>query len=153
MAGLCLFAVVLIKFLISVAVCPMSLPPKKLMERINTRSAKNQKFLIVMRVLGSSGEGECEVPDVKGLVSYSSSSRTPEAKLAAFGVSKSGWWWYPCVLMTPAERDRMNLLSTLIQRERDYKKYIEYVKQINEIMAQKEKRLAEAQCGDGAKSQ
>jgi hypothetical protein len=47
--------------------------------------------------------------------------------------------------MTPAERDRMNLLSMLIQCERDHQKYLEYVKQINELMSEKEKRLAAAQ--------
>jgi hypothetical protein len=47
--------------------------------------------------------------------------------------------------MTPAERDRMNLLSMLIQCERDYMKYIAYVKEINELMSQKEKRLQEAE--------
>jgi len=46
--------------------------------------------------------------------------------------------------MTPAERERMNLLSMLIQCERDHHKYLEYVKEINELMSQKEKRLAEA---------
>jgi hypothetical protein len=46
--------------------------------------------------------------------------------------------------MTPAERERMNLLAILIQRERDYEKYIQYVKEINELMSQKEKRLEEA---------
>ena len=35
----------------------------------------------------------------------------------------------------------MNLLSTLIQCERDHEKYVEYVKEINELMSQKEKRL------------
>jgi hypothetical protein len=44
--------------------------------------------------------------------------------------------------MTPAERDRMNLLSMLIQCERDHLKYIEYVKEINDLMSDKEKRLA-----------
>jgi len=39
----------------------------------------------------------------------------------------------------------MNLLSMLIQCERDYKKYLEYVREINELMSQKEKRLAEAE--------
>lgn len=47
--------------------------------------------------------------------------------------------------MTPAERERMNLLSMLIQCERDHQKYLEYVKEINELMSQKEKRLAEAE--------
>ena len=47
--------------------------------------------------------------------------------------------------MTPAERERMNLLSMLIQCERDHQKYVEYVKKINEVMSQKEKRLADAQ--------
>jgi hypothetical protein len=47
--------------------------------------------------------------------------------------------------VTPAERDRMNLLSMLIQCERDHKKYLQYVKEINEIMRQKEKRLEEAE--------
>jgi hypothetical protein len=47
--------------------------------------------------------------------------------------------------MTPAERDRMNLLSMLIQCERDPEKYRGYVKAINEIMSQKEKRLVEAE--------
>jgi hypothetical protein len=46
--------------------------------------------------------------------------------------------------MTPAERDRMNLLSMLIQCERDHAQYLAYVKEINELMSQKEKRLAEA---------
>jgi hypothetical protein len=45
--------------------------------------------------------------------------------------------------MTPVERERMNLLSMLIQCERDHAKYLEYVKQIDDLMAQKEKRLAE----------
>jgi hypothetical protein len=45
--------------------------------------------------------------------------------------------------VTPAERDRMNILSMLIQYERDHAKYLTYVKEINEIMGQKEKRLAE----------
>lgn len=36
----------------------------------------------------------------------------------------------------------MNLLSMLIQSERDHMKYIAYVKEINELMSQKEKRLA-----------
>ena len=47
--------------------------------------------------------------------------------------------------MTPAERDRMNVLSMLIQCERDHQKYIEYVKELNELMSQKEKRLAAAE--------
>jgi hypothetical protein len=47
--------------------------------------------------------------------------------------------------MTPAERDRMNILSMLIQCERDHKKYIEYVKEITELMSQKEQRLAAAE--------
>jgi hypothetical protein len=47
--------------------------------------------------------------------------------------------------MTTAERERMNLLSMLIQCERDHQKYVEHVKQINEIMSQKEKRLAEVE--------
>jgi peptide deformylase len=47
--------------------------------------------------------------------------------------------------MTPAERDRMNLLSMLIQCERDHLKYIAYMKEMNELMSQKEKRLAEAE--------
>lgn len=47
--------------------------------------------------------------------------------------------------MTPAERDRMNLLSMLIQCERDPKKYLEYVKEIDELMSQKAKRLAEVE--------
>ena len=38
----------------------------------------------------------------------------------------------------------MNILSMLIQCERDYQKYLEYVKEINAIMSQKEKRLADA---------
>lgn len=38
----------------------------------------------------------------------------------------------------------MNLLSMLIQCERNYETYLGYVKEINELMAQKEKRLAEA---------
>lgn len=46
--------------------------------------------------------------------------------------------------MTSAERDRMNVLSMLIQHERDYEKYLQLVREINEIMSQKEKRLAEA---------
>ena len=46
--------------------------------------------------------------------------------------------------MTPAERERMNILSMLIQCERDYQKYLEYVQEINAIMSQKEKRLADA---------
>lgn len=45
--------------------------------------------------------------------------------------------------MTLAERERMNLLSMLIQCERDHQRYVEYVDEINELMAQKEKRLAE----------
>jgi hypothetical protein len=44
--------------------------------------------------------------------------------------------------MTPAERDRMNLLSMLIQCERDHMKYVAYMKEITELMSQKEKRLA-----------
>ena len=47
--------------------------------------------------------------------------------------------------MTPAERDRMNLLSMLIQCERDHTKYVAYVNEINELMSQKEKRLEEAE--------
>jgi hypothetical protein len=39
----------------------------------------------------------------------------------------------------------MNLLSMLIQCERDYAKYLQYVKEINELMAEKEKRLAAAE--------
>ena len=46
--------------------------------------------------------------------------------------------------MTQAERERMNVLSMLIQCEREHKKYLEYVQEINELMGQKEKRLAEA---------
>jgi hypothetical protein len=46
--------------------------------------------------------------------------------------------------VTSAERDRMNLLSMLIQCERDHVKYVAYVKEINELMSTKEKRLAEA---------
>jgi hypothetical protein len=46
--------------------------------------------------------------------------------------------------MTPAERDRMNLLSMLIQCERDHAKYVVYVQEIIELMGVKEKRLAEA---------
>jgi hypothetical protein len=45
--------------------------------------------------------------------------------------------------LTPAERDRMNLLSMLIQCERDHQKYVQHVKEINELMSQKEKRLAD----------
>ena len=45
--------------------------------------------------------------------------------------------------MTTAERERMNLLSTLIQSERDLAKYLQYVREINEVMSQKEKRLEE----------
>jgi hypothetical protein len=44
--------------------------------------------------------------------------------------------------MTPAERDRMNLLSMLIQCERDHLKYLAYVREINDLMSDKEKRLA-----------
>ncbi|HVI09123.1 MAG TPA: hypothetical protein VND65_12605 [Candidatus Binatia bacterium] len=60
------------------------------------------------------------------------------------------------VTMTPSERDRMNLLSMLIQCERSHQKYVEYVSEINELMAQKEKRLEEAESrssagGDGAR--
>ena len=51
--------------------------------------------------------------------------------------------------MTPAERERMNLLSMLIQCEREHQKYLEYVKEINELMSQKEKRLAEAERNTG----
>jgi len=47
--------------------------------------------------------------------------------------------------VTPAERERMNLLAMLIQCERDHQKYLEYVREINELMNQKEKRLAEAE--------
>ena len=47
--------------------------------------------------------------------------------------------------MTPAERERMNLLSMLIQCERGHQKYLQYVKEINELMSQKEKRLADAE--------
>lgn len=47
--------------------------------------------------------------------------------------------------MTPVERDRMNLLSMLIQCERDHMKYVAYVKEINELISQKEKRLIEAE--------
>ena len=47
--------------------------------------------------------------------------------------------------MTPAERDRMNLLSMLIQCERDHTKYVAYVNEINALMSQKEKRLEEAE--------
>jgi hypothetical protein len=46
--------------------------------------------------------------------------------------------------MTPAERDRMNLLSMLIQCERDPLKYAAYVKEIIELLDAKAKRLAEA---------
>lgn len=45
--------------------------------------------------------------------------------------------------MTPAERERMNLLSMLIQSERDHLTYVRYVREIDELMSQKEKRLAE----------
>jgi hypothetical protein len=55
--------------------------------------------------------------------------------------------------MTPAERERMNLLSMLIQCERDHQKYLEYVKEINELMSQKEKRLAEAEAERNARPQ
>jgi hypothetical protein len=44
--------------------------------------------------------------------------------------------------MTPVERDRMNLLSMLIQCERDHEKYVKYVKEIIELMSHKEQRLA-----------
>ena len=44
--------------------------------------------------------------------------------------------------MTPAERDRMNLLSMLIQCERDHLKYLAYVREIHDLMSDKEKRLA-----------
>ena len=44
--------------------------------------------------------------------------------------------------MTPAERDRMNLLPMLIQCERDHLKYLAYVREINDLMSDKEKRLA-----------
>jgi hypothetical protein len=54
--------------------------------------------------------------------------------------------------MTPIERDRMNVLSMLIQCERDYARYIAYVKEINDLMAQKEKRLAEAARMESSKS-
>ena len=54
--------------------------------------------------------------------------------------------------MTPAERDRMNLLSMLIQCERDHMKYVAYVKEIIELMSEKEKRLAEAERGISAES-
>jgi hypothetical protein len=47
--------------------------------------------------------------------------------------------------MTPAERERMNVLSMLIQCERNHQKYLEYVKEIDELMSQKEKRLAAAE--------
>lgn len=39
----------------------------------------------------------------------------------------------------------MNLLFMLIQCERDPEKYREYLRAINEIISQKEKRLAEAE--------
>ena len=39
----------------------------------------------------------------------------------------------------------MNILSMLIQCERSHQKYLEYVKEINELMSQKEKRLTEAE--------
>jgi hypothetical protein len=44
--------------------------------------------------------------------------------------------------VTPAERDRMNLLSMLIQCERDHKTYVQYVKEMIELMSHKEQRLA-----------
>jgi hypothetical protein len=47
--------------------------------------------------------------------------------------------------MTPAERDRMNLLSMLIQCERSHVAYLNHVREITELMAQKERRLAEAE--------
>jgi hypothetical protein len=47
--------------------------------------------------------------------------------------------------MTPAERERMNLLSMLIQCERDHHKYVEYVEKINELMSQKENRPPQAE--------
>jgi hypothetical protein len=47
--------------------------------------------------------------------------------------------------MTPAERDRMNVLSMLIQCERDHQTYIECVKELTELRSQKEKRLAAAE--------
>jgi hypothetical protein len=37
----------------------------------------------------------------------------------------------------------------MIQCEREHQKYLEYVKEINELMSQKEKRLAEAERNSG----
>jgi hypothetical protein len=47
--------------------------------------------------------------------------------------------------MTPAERERMNILSMLIQCERNHQKYVEYVKEIDDLMSEKEKRLSAAE--------
>jgi hypothetical protein len=47
--------------------------------------------------------------------------------------------------MTPAEREKMNLLSMLIQHEGDHEKYVQYVKEIIELMSHKEQRLALAE--------
>jgi hypothetical protein len=44
--------------------------------------------------------------------------------------------------MTPDERSRMNVLSMLIQCERDHEKFVEYVKELIELMSHKEQRLA-----------
>ncbi len=45
--------------------------------------------------------------------------------------------------MTPDERERMNLLCTLIQHERDLKRYRELVTELNELVGRKDKRLEE----------
>jgi peptide deformylase len=49
--------------------------------------------------------------------------------------------------MTSAERQQMDMLSMLIQHERDHQTYLRYVREINELMSRKEKRLADAERG------
>ena len=50
--------------------------------------------------------------------------------------------------MSPEERERMNQLCMLIQNERDPDKFGEFVRQLNELLEEKERRFAEDQKKD-----
>jgi hypothetical protein len=43
--------------------------------------------------------------------------------------------------MTPEERERMNVLVLLIQKEKDHEKFTKLVDELNKLIAQKEDRF------------